>query len=107
MTDIKVHVFDAEHHDDNWPPSGLMEFSQWLQEQIAKIPEEFRETAAIEVDSVDGYEGSHYASISIVYWRPMTDDERAERARKEEEWRKQEEQRAREMYDHLRQRFGD
>ena len=103
---IKVHVFDAERGDDNWPPCGLMEFSEWLQAQIATIPEEFRETAAIEVDSEDGYEGSHYASISIVYWRPMTDDERAELARKEEEGRKQEEHRARAMYDHLRQRFG-
>jgi hypothetical protein len=104
--DIKISVIDAEQYDANFPPSGLLKFSKWLQSKIDAIPEEYREKAEIEIGSISGYEGSHYARISISYWRPETSAEIAERARKENARREDEEERARQMYEQLRQRFG-
>lgn len=104
--DIKVNVIDAEQYDEGFPPSGLLDFSKWLQSKIDAIPEEYRETAQIEIESVSSYEDTHYASISINYWRPETDEEIEARVQKERIRREAEEEKARQTYEKLRQRFG-
>lgn len=42
------------------------------------IPEEYRASASCEIDSVSGYEDSHYAHIWVGYTRPATSEEIAE-----------------------------
>ena len=73
--DIKVEVFNEEQYDGEWPSENGAEFIAWFQEKLESIPQEFRGSAKIELDSVSGYEGSSYASIEIYYYRPETEEE--------------------------------
>lgn len=73
--DIKITVFDKQQYDAEWPSEDAIEFIAFFQEKLASIPEEFRSSAIIEVDSISGYEGSSYASINIYYYRPETEEE--------------------------------
>lgn len=77
--DVEVVVFAAERYDGQWFPEKLEETVIWLQDKLAEIPEEYRSAAKIEIDSVGSYEDTHYASVSISYWRPPTDAEIEER----------------------------
>lgn len=56
-------------------PENLGEAIAWLQQYLNSIPAQWRDNAKIEIDSVGGYEGSHYAAIYIKYTRPQTDEE--------------------------------
>jgi hypothetical protein len=71
----KVTVFEAERYDGDWPPDDATGFIAWFQAQLDKVPAEHRGNVRIELDSVSGYEDSHYVSIEISYWRPETDSE--------------------------------
>ena len=75
----RAMVFDNEQYDGEWPPENAAECVAWFSRKLEYIPEEHRATAKIEIDSVGGYEGEHYARIQIYYDRPETDDEMAER----------------------------
>lgn len=59
-----VQLFNK--NQGNWP--GLLdEFVKWIKEMMALIPEEYRETAIIDIEN-----------IVITYERPSTPDEIAE-----------------------------
>ena len=80
MDSLRVTVFESEEYDRLWPLPGYQEvnlpnFIMWLQNEISKIPEEYRNRSFIEIDSVAGYEDSHYPTIEIYYYRPETDEE--------------------------------
>ena len=66
----RVTVFDQEQYGDDWFPDKLVEAIAWLNGKLLEIPEEYRDTAKIDVDSV-----SSYAHVEIVYTRPETDEE--------------------------------
>lgn len=70
--DIKIEVFNQEQYDGEWPPETVLEFMEWFSSKIVEIPEEYQHTAKIELESVGGYEGDHYSSIEIYYYRPET-----------------------------------
>jgi hypothetical protein len=83
---VTVTVADVEQHDDGFPfqyGTPLAEAIAKLNEIAEKIPEQYRATAVMEVDSVSGYEGSHYAHIEVAYTRPETDQEMADREQRE------------------------
>ena len=69
-----VVVFKQEKYDGEWPPTAAVECIAWFAEKLATIPEAYRTTATIEIDSVGGEE-SHYGRIEISYTRPETDKE--------------------------------
>lgn len=87
-----ITVFDHERHDGEWPPEDARACLDWFSAKVESIPAEFRETARIEFDSQSGYEGCHYAKITITYQRPETAEEIA--ARKGENQRRIDEQKA-------------
>ena len=80
---IRVTVFDGEQYDPGWPTSSfktpLVDVIAWFQGCLAEVPEQYRETAYCEIDSVSGFEGGHLAQIEIAYSRPETDEELASR----------------------------
>lgn len=77
--DRRVVLFNAERYDGNWPPEDAAGFLAWFQSIIEEAPDEYRDAVKIELDSVSGYEDSHYASIEVSYLRKETADEVAER----------------------------
>jgi hypothetical protein len=70
----------VEQYDGDWPPESAAECIAWFQAKLASVPEEFRVTARIELDSTRSYDSS-YATIEFSYTRMETDEEEAERGR--------------------------
>jgi hypothetical protein len=62
--------FGATYHDGT-----LDKVMTSLAKIRQSIPAVYRKTARCAIDSESGYEGSHYASISVTYERPETDAE--------------------------------
>ena len=84
---VYVKVLQAEQYDPEFPPSKLPKFCTWLDEQIAKIPEQYRDSATIDFDSVSDWGDSHKGRVEIQYIRPQTDEEVAkERERQTAEY---------------------
>ena len=59
-------------------PTNLKECIEWLQERIESIPEQFRDSAEIEMDVYEEY-GCPYQTYIIQYERPETKEERTRR----------------------------
>lgn len=70
-----ITVLSIEQFDEDWPPSDGLEFIQWFGTKIEPIPVEYLDSVRVEIDSIEGYENSHYARIEITYRRPETADE--------------------------------
>jgi hypothetical protein len=103
---VTVTLADAEQYDDGFPPSSAMEFMAWLKGHLDSIPEEFRASAELEIDSNSGYEDSHYAHVVLSYQRPATAEEIA--ARVDKRARRAAEALAQEKaaYEALKQKYG-
>jgi hypothetical protein len=84
---IKVVVFDDTEMNGILPttPEGFMGF--W-QEKIALIPDEFMETARIELETDYGYDGCRWLTCAISYIRLENDEEEAKRLKREDALRK-------------------
>lgn len=82
-----VYVVDQEKHDRRGPfefGAGYADGSlnAVIDSLIAirgSIPVEYRERARCDIGSTSGYDGEHYAHIKVLYFRPETADETAER----------------------------
>ena len=74
MRDDKRITRTIEKWEDDWPPENLGGFVTWAAEQLAAIPEAFRESAEIEITGDDGGQ-----QIEISYRRPLTAEEHDER----------------------------
>jgi hypothetical protein len=69
--DIRVDVFNSEQYNGrDWPSENAIDFIGWFNEKISLIPEEFRDSATIDISSP--YE---YVSIEIYYKRPETKED--------------------------------
>jgi hypothetical protein len=76
--DIIVEVFRNDKYEGkDWPSDNAFEFIEWFNEKISSIPEEFRESATIDI--LPGYGDCPVTSIEIYYKRPETEDEIKER----------------------------
>lgn len=84
---VQIKVFEKGQYGDEWPPEAAADYIAWFQAKVAQIPEEYRAAARIEIESDEGYEGSHYGTITISYWRVETDEEVAARCQKNAIWR--------------------
>ncbi len=73
--EIRVTVADSEQYDQGFPPSPLAEFLAWVNDVVAAIPEDCRDTATVEFDSTSSYYDSHYAKVEVTYRRLETDEE--------------------------------
>lgn len=102
-----VTVVSVERHDDGFPPEGLRHFIAWMNEKIAKIPKQHLDSATIEIDSTGGYEGEHYAEITISYKRPYTEAEETRMAQEEANQNKAQQDRDRAEYERLKRIYGE
>lgn len=75
----RVFVLNESLYGEANTLAGWME---WLRERFDRVPEEYRDTAILEIDSVGGYEGEHHTEAEIYYSRPETDKERQQREAK-------------------------
>jgi hypothetical protein len=72
----EVVLVDAEKYDSGFPQDeNAHDFIKWLNDLIEEAPVEFRDSVYIALDSASGYEGSHYATVKVAYFRPETDEE--------------------------------
>lgn len=92
MRTVTVKVYERGY--SNNPPEKLLEFQKWLEDQIAAIPDEFRDSAVIEIGAEAAYDWPSMTMV-ITYSRPENDEERA--AREREEARNAEAQKAHEI----------
>jgi hypothetical protein len=83
----RVIVFSDSRYGfkGDWPSDQAYECIAWFAAKVAEIPEEYRESGEIELNSVNGYEGEHYPAIKISYTRPETDEELAKRRQVEQQ----------------------
>lgn len=102
----RVTVFSHERYDGEWMPEGLADAIAWLNDKLESIPAEYRDSATIEIDSVSSWEDSHYASITITYTRPETDDEVCERVDRERRMAAHREAQERATYEALKRKFA-
>ncbi|MBB4192822.1 hypothetical protein [Rhizobium aethiopicum] len=78
--DVMITVREYGYGEDavGYPPHGLAEVIQILQETLMEIPPEFRSSA--EVDYSPRYEyGESYDRLRIIYERPETAEEQTAR----------------------------
>jgi len=92
MTERQMRtVYIYQGYPPNWMDeygneTNLPALKTWLDEQIGKIPPEYRETARFGVNSVSEWWEAHYAEITITYRRPETDAEMAGRQQRQTDW---------------------
>jgi hypothetical protein len=68
-----ISVFSTEN--GNSLPYNVVELIAFLQEQLAKVPEEYRTAAVFDADAHTDWDGYGYVATRITYDRPETDDE--------------------------------
>lgn len=110
--DVKVTVVEQDVYAHGpipfgsiWDEGSLKQLIDALRGVYKSIPKEFRKRAHVEIASRGGHDGSHHAIVTVGYRRPETDEERAEREAAAGQSAAEEEARAREQYEALRQRF--
>jgi len=87
-------------------PTKEVEVLAFIRSKFRRVPNEFRETARISIDAIDSH-GFEAIKVQVVYARPETDAEEAERERLEAFSVKSTEQREREEYERLKEKYGD
>lgn len=82
---IRETIVDVEQYDVGYPEfSKLLEFRDWLDSILEKVPEQYRSEVELDLDTTSGYEDSAYVRITISYLRPETEQEAAESAERED-----------------------
>lgn len=108
---LTVDVVSADVYDlPFWNKRGegsLAIFQEWLAGVIKKIPAEYMHTADIEISSAGGYEGSHNATITISYSRPLTKKEIDKRNANTKSAAARDLARARAQYEYLKAMFTE
>ena len=76
MTDlITVEVYKYNFVDDHIPTKAD-EFMEFWQDKLKLIPDEFMESALIDIDEIEEY-GASYLRAKVTYKRPKTEQELA------------------------------
>ncbi len=101
-----VEILNIERYDDGWPSRNLVEFVKWATNVLDQVPDEYKDTATIDIESRSGYENDHLPAIEISYSRPLTDVELAAARLRERQRLALEEAEARAAYARLKARFG-
>jgi hypothetical protein len=68
------YVVDVCNWETTFPPSNLLEFQDWLQKQLNKVPDEYKSKTVIDIYG-SNEEGNEDVEIVIKYYRPETDEE--------------------------------
>ena len=101
-----VTVADVEQYNADFPPSGLSAFAAWLQDRIAEIPPEYRDSSEIDFGYTYGYDDDVWVTLKIWYERPETPEEASEKARAVAEAAAKREAYERDLYSILKVKYG-
>jgi hypothetical protein len=104
MKDIRVTIFDQEKYGDDWPPTNALLCIKWFQAKIDSVPDEFKGSVSIDIDSTTSYD-CDYAEIDMYYYRPETLQEEAIRAAEISSRDKLEEQRELRVLEELKKKY--
>ena len=82
--DVRVTVFSKSicgslTKENKYGDDKLLQVRDWIDSLLNKIPEEHRDRAFIDVESIGGYEGEHHPEVEVYYIRPETEAELAVR----------------------------
>lgn len=67
-----------EDDDQEWPSGNASKFVEWFQSLLNDVPEEYRDSARIEITTREKY-GDIVSVIRLTYCRPETDKEQSQR----------------------------
>lgn len=73
--EIRVKVVKAEQYDPEFPTGSLEHVVSLFKEIMERVPEEYKNTAQVDFESVSSYYDSHYCEMTVLYRRPETDEE--------------------------------
>lgn len=79
-----VLVYESDEYCSDFPPTNLQEFVLFFAEILKNIPDEYKDSAEIEVSTKGYYGESSYAVIKVSYERPETEEEKKEREKREQ-----------------------
>lgn len=100
----EVSVIDySEGNGDSEIAVPLTKFIDCLQLLLARIPEEYRDSAKFQVTTCGDYATAY---LSIAYVRPKTPAELTAEAEEDARYRAQSEERERAIYERLSRKFG-
>lgn len=85
-------------------PTKATESINWFLDKLSQIPEEFRESATIQIETVQDYDDYH-TEITFSYSRPQTDEEVLAEERKVRSAKKYKEQQDLEMLARLKAKY--
>lgn len=100
--DVKVVVYEE---DSPFIPESVTEFSEFWDNIFSKIPEEFREEATVELETLGGYD-YQYLYVTVSYYREETDSEFQARLNKEQSKTCEVEALEREQLRFLQEKYG-
>ena len=74
---VRDHLVFEQHYGcaDDWPPSNAAGFIAWLQAKLMLVPEEYRESAGLEIEPAEV--GDSDLCIRLYWDRPQTEEEAA------------------------------
>ncbi len=72
-------IYDGRAND---VPEDLNSIGQWASDLLEDIPDKFRSSARLEIESESGDESCHHISIQVYYERPETQEEAWDRLEK-------------------------
>jgi len=91
----------------NWMPKKLVDLIPWVEKYLELVPEEYRDSAAIEPVSFRNSRKDFWLNVKVHFQRPETDEEMKARLA-DEEAQKQEQRRAeRRLLEELKEKFSD
>jgi hypothetical protein len=98
---VQETLFRGRSYDDDFPPTALEQFVEWIEAMRDSIPVDLRSSATIE------FEGDEYAAeCTITYERPATQAEIEATVRSVASYHAALEQEDRLTYERLKAKFG-
>jgi|SaaInlStandDraft_6_1057023.scaffolds.fasta_scaffold268838_1 hypothetical protein len=91
----------------NWMPKKLGDLIPWVEKYLGLIPEEYRDTAAIETVNFRDSRRDFWLNVKIHYYRPETDEEMQQRLADEEVQKREQLKAERQKLEDLKERFND
>lgn len=91
----------------NWMPKKLVDLGPWVEKYLGLVPEEYRDSAAIETVNFRDSRRDYWLNVKVHYYRPETDEEMNARLAEEEAQKLEQQKAERQMLEDLKERFND
>ncbi|MBF0247837.1 MAG: hypothetical protein HQL36_07170 [Alphaproteobacteria bacterium] len=106
----KLVVMDCEAEfgpEWSWMPKKLIDLVPWLEKYLELVPEEYRDSAALEPVRFRDSPRDSALNVKIHYYRPETDEEMRDRLEDEEAQKLERQKAEKQMLADLKAKFND